>query len=391
MTSDRNRRKLHSRHQPYSHLVASEPSRAVRVPLQESIAERIRASGPITFAEFMEAALYDPAGGFYARAQIGDDGHFVTSPHVSPAFGHLVARQLAESWDYLGRPAPFTVVELGAGDGTLARRILASVRPVPELASALGYLAVERTSGQVEALRGGGVTTIASLGEAGPITGCAIANELLDNVPFHRLRERDGRTVEVLVGEEDGRLVEVEGEPSDEALRALTRPLSPGEERPVSTEAMRMIREIAATLERGYAFLFDYGFVAGEPPGPVHSYRHHRVLAEVLADPGGRDVTAAVDLEAVASEAGAAGLQVWGPVTQREALLALGYRLWAAGVRNRQAEAADPREANRLYEARSRASILIDESKLGGLYLLALGTDGLPPPAAVLGDRGAGC
>jgi hypothetical protein len=81
-------------------------------------------------------------------------------------------------------------------------------------------------------------------------------------------------------------------------------------------------------------------------------------------------------------------------VAQREALLGLGYRLWASGVRARQAEAesrGDWRDANRLYAARSRASILVDPGKLGGLQLLAFGTEGLPPPAAVLGDRQAGC
>jgi SAM-dependent MidA family methyltransferase len=351
---------------------------------------RIREKGPITFAEFMEAALYDPADGFYARAPIGRDGHFVTSPHVSPAFGDLVARQLAESWDSLGKPSPFTVAELGAGDGTLARRILEAVAPLPDLAAALHYVAVERTPGQSDALRESGLEAVRSLDELGPLTGCVMANELLDNVPFHRLRERDGRVVEVLVGEERGRLVEVEADPSEAALSALRRPLSPGEERPVSPQSMAIVREIAGALERGYAFLFDYGFVAGEAPGPVHAYRDHKVLADVLEDPGGRDVTAAVDLEAVASEAAASGLQVWGPVTQREALLALGYRLWSAGVRKRQAETTDAREANRLYEARSRASILIDEDKLGSLHLLALGTEGLPPPVSVLGDRDAG-
>ena len=352
---------------------------------------RIREKGPITFAEFMEAALYDPADGFYARAPIGRDGHFVTSPHVSPAFGDLVARQLAESWDSLGKPSPFTVAELGAGDGTLARRILEAVAPLADLAAALRYVAVERTPGQSEALRDDALETAGALEELGPLTGCVIANELLDNVPFHRLRERDGRVVEVKVGEDDGSLVEVEADPSDEALGALGRPLAPGEERPVSPKAMEIVRDVAGALERGYAFLFDYGFVAGETPGPVHAYRDHKVLADVFEDPGGRDVTAAVDLEAVAAEALTAGLQVWGPVTQREALLALGYRLWSAGVRKRQAETQDAREANRLYEARSRASILIDEDKLGGLYLLALGTEGLPPPVSVLGDRDAGC
>lgn len=364
-------------------------SQADRDTLHERLLTRIRESGPLTFAEFMELALYDADEGFYARAPM--DRHFVTSPHVSSAFGDLLARQLAECWDALARPNPFTVVELGAGDGTLARQILRAVTAVPELASSLRYVAVERTPGQSEALKAGGLETLDSLADAAPLTGCVIANEVLDNVPFHRLREREGRVREILVGAEGDRLVEMEGEPTEEALAALLRPLSRGEERPVSPRAVRIVRELAATFERGYAFLFDYGFVAGEAPGPVHAYRDHRVLAGVLEDPGGRDVTAAVDLEVMTRGARSSGLQVWGPVSQRDALLALGYRLWSAGIRRRQAETDDARAANRLYEERSRASILIDPAKLGGLYLLAFGTEGLSPPAAVLGDRDGGC
>jgi len=364
----------------------------IGVGLRERLLGRIRENGPITFAAFMEAALYDPEEGFYARPPVGEDGHFVTSPHVSPAFGDLLARQLAECWDALDRPRPYTVVEVGAGDGTLAVQVLAATRSVPELARALRYLTVERTPGALAALGEAGLEAHASLSEAGPVVGCVLANEVLDNVPFHRLRERDGRVVEVLVGLEGDRLVEVDAEPSKETLDLLDRSLRPGEERPVSPAATATVRELATTLERGYSFFFDYGF-RGEP-GPIHAYRDHRVLADVLEDPGSRDVTAAVDLDAVASEARRSGLQVWGPVPQREALLALGYRLWAAGVRKRQAEAearGDWRQANRLYEARSRASILVDEAKLGGLWLLALGTEGLPPPAAILGDREMCC
>ncbi len=335
----------------------------------------------------MEVALYDPDHGFYARAPIGRDGHFVTSPHVSTAFADLLARQLAECWELLDRPDPFTVVELGAGDGTLARRILQAVRLVPELASSLRYVATERTPGQAAALHTGGLEVIPSLARAAPITGCVIANELLDNVPFHRLRGGpDGRVVEVMVGVDGDRLIEVEAEPETETLAALTRPLAEGEERPVSMQGLQVIRDIAGSLERGYTFLFDYGFVDGETPGPVHAYRGHRVLADVLEGPGSRDVTAAVDLETVARAARDAGLQVWGPVTQRDALLALGYRLWEEGVRSRQVQ-VEARHATRLYEERSRASILIDPAKLGGLYLLALGTKEQPPPAAVLADR----
>jgi SAM-dependent MidA family methyltransferase len=151
---------------------------------------------------------------------------------------------------------------------------------------------------------------------------------------------------------------------------------------------------VAGALDLGYAFLIDYGFTAEERAAPVHAYRDHRVLADVLDDPGSRDVTVAVDLDAVAAAAREAGLQVWGPVSQRDALLALGYRTWSSGLRARQAQAeedGDWREANRLFAERSRAGILIDEGKLGGLHLLAMATPGLEPPAAVLGDRERDC
>lgn len=363
-----------------------------RTGLRDRLLDRIEEHGPITFAAFMESALYDPAEGFYARPAVGR--HFVTSPHVSPAFGALLARQVAEVWDRLGRPGRMTVAEVGAGDGTLAGRILEGAGSNPMLAAALRYIALERTSAAREALAERGLEVAERVGALGPITGCVLANEVLDNVPFHRLRERDGRVVEVLVGADGRRLVEVEGRPSPAVLEALGPPLRPGEERPVSPDAVAMVREVAGSLERGYAFFLDYGYGAGETPGPVHGYRDHRVLEDVLDDPGSRDVTAGVDLQAVAEEGRRAGLQVWGPVPQREALLALGFRLWLSGVRARQADAerhGDWRTATRLYAERSRATILIDPQKLGGLRLVAMGTEGLPPPAAVLGDGETGC
>jgi SAM-dependent MidA family methyltransferase len=368
---------------------------SVAPSIRDELVRRIRATGPIDFATFMEEALYDPGNGFYARPPVGENGHFVTSPHVSPAFGDLLARQVAECWEVLGRPRPFELVEVGAGDGTLAAQILAAVRAVPDLASAFRYIPVERSPGAVAALRASGLKPRTSLVEVGAAAGCVVANEVFDNLPFHRLRERDGRVREVFVGLDHDRFVEVEGEPTERAMALLgDRRLRPGEERPVSPAAAELVGQIAGVLELGYAFLFDYGFIGGETPGPVHAYRGHQVLAEVLEEPGSRDVTAAVDLDAVADQARRAGLQVWGPVWQREALLGLGYRMWVSGVRARQAQAetrGDWREANRLYAARSRASILIDPAKLGGLRLLAFGTDGLPAPAAARGDRQTGC
>ena len=350
--------------------------------LAERLRDRIRAEGPITFAAFMEEALYDPVEGFYARPRVGAEGDFVTSPHVSPAFAALLARQVGQCWDLLGRPDPFRVVEAGAGDGTLARGILAEAGAVPELGAALSYSAVERSPGAIEALRVAGIEAHERLAEAGE-AHVVLANELLDNLPFHRLRRRGDRLVEVFVGLEGDRFAEVEGEPAPEALGA---DVPSGEERVVSPEALGFVGDVARAVPRGYAFLFDYGHGRGERPGEVHGYRSHRVTTDVLAAPGSRDITAAVDLGAVAAEAQRLGFQVWGPVSQREALLGLGMRLWIRAVRGR-----GPGDSREVVEAVSRASILTDEDKLGALKLLVLGTAGLPAPAAALGDRQTGC
>jgi SAM-dependent MidA family methyltransferase len=93
--------------------------------LADRLAARIAAHGPIRFDEFHAAALYDPDGGFYATGgQAGRRGDFLTSPEVGPLFGAVVARALDGWWESLGRPAGFTVVDAGAGPGTLARAVL---------------------------------------------------------------------------------------------------------------------------------------------------------------------------------------------------------------------------------------------------------------------------
>ena len=367
---------------------------APAMSLEERLVRTIRERGPLTFAEFMDVALYDPDEGFYAKPPVGREGHFWTSPHVSPAFADLLARQLAEVWETLGRPVRVDVVELGAGDATLARQLLRAAEAVPELARAISYVGVERTPGQLRVLSDRGLRAVASIREVAPVRGVVLGNEVLDNVPFHRVRATDGVVKEIMVGERAGRLVETESSPSPAVTSLLGGRSAPTGERPVAPSLGELVGEIAAALERGYALLFDYGFTGDETPGPTHAYRGHAALEDVLAEPGSRDITAAVDLDAVADAARAAGLQVWGPISQREALLSLGYRLWMSGVRRRQAEAegaGDARAAARLYEARSRASILVDESKLGALRLLTFGTEGLPPPAAALGDRQTGC
>src|SRR6266481_1049420 len=157
------------------------------VALSEILAERIRAGGPISFAEFMGECLYHPVHGYYSRVSAARFGDYYTSVDVHPVFGRLLARQFAEMWEVLGSPRPFIVVEAGAGVGRLAGHILDfSARALPEFYAALEYVAVERS----EARRAAHATVFPDHAAAGHVSsageipraitaGCIFSNELL--------------------------------------------------------------------------------------------------------------------------------------------------------------------------------------------------------------------
>ena len=356
---------------------------------REAVRHAILDHGPISFAEFMEIALYGP-GGFYEHPPVGERGDFVTSPHVHPVFAALMADALAQVWELLGKPDPFHLVELGAGDGTLARQLR------PELWKATGqirieYTAVERSPGARERLRQVGRLRILPAIEAAPteITGCVFANELLDNLPFHWLRDTARGAMEVGVDRApsgDGftfaerRWPIHDMDPSDADGPALVA----REERAVPIAGYRLVERIARMLSSGYALFVDYA-------GPVargdlvHGYRAHRVLdaEELLIDPGSSDITAAVDLAALVARAQAVGLQTFTPVSQRAALVALGFEEWDRVERQRQASHQDTRsgrDAVATWSGRNAAALLVDPRGLGGLKWLVLATSGLPPP-----------
>src|ERR1700737_1349455 len=112
-------------------------------PLSAVLAARIRARGPIAFAEFMRQCLYHPEHGYYSRLEVRRRGDYYTSVDVHAIFGRLIARQLAELWEMLGSPQPFLAVESGAGAGRLAANILDfAARDVPAFYAGAEYIAV---------------------------------------------------------------------------------------------------------------------------------------------------------------------------------------------------------------------------------------------------------
>jgi SAM-dependent MidA family methyltransferase len=365
--------------------------------LSDRLQERIRAEGPMTFAAFMEAALYDPDDGFYGSSPVGEQGDFVTSPHVSSLFGRLVAAQVEEFWELLGRPDRFDVVEVGAGRGTLARQILQSLPS--RVASGVRYRAIDRSPSARRALEGLSaelgrpVDVGGELGEVEPgLTGCLIANELLDNLPFHRVKARDEGVAELFVGIEGGDFVLTEGPPSHPALERLAPVLADGEEAVVNLQALEFLDQGSRLFRRGYVWLCDYGWVPGNSSERhkdfVHGYRRHRMEEDVLSEPGTRDITAGVDFAALSRHAEALGLKVWDPATQRNALLSLGSRRWDQEARTRQVRATADRnglEAMRIYSERNRAAQLVDPMGLGAFVVLCLGVGSVPerPPLSV--------
>jgi NADH dehydrogenase [ubiquinone] 1 alpha subcomplex assembly factor 7 len=365
--------------------MATTPNERPGAGLGERLRSEIRTKGPITFAEFMEAALYDPDEGFYSRLPVGEGRHFVTSPHLSSVFGRLVARQVVDFWERLHRPAPFDVVEVGAGDGTLAGQIL---RALPdELTRTIRYTAVDRSLAARTALADRGLAAAAGLDHvAGPRVGCVIANELLDNLPFHRVRGTAAGPCELYVGLEGDDFALVEGPLSSGELQAMVPSLKPEEESVVNRGALDFVDRGEALLERGYVWVIDYGSADTADTPSVHGYRDHRVHPDVLADPGSTDITAGVDFAALARHAAGRGLRVWGPVTQRDALLALGFHDIDEEAQRRQVEALDARrglDAIRIYSDRNRANLLLGREGLGAAWVLCLGKGADGPPRSI--------
>jgi SAM-dependent MidA family methyltransferase len=332
----------------------------------DRIRREIDDDGPVTFARFMELALYGP-GGFYEDPPVGAARHFVTSPHVHPVFGELLARGVDEIWEALGTPRPFRVTEVGAGDGTLARSLLAHTEAIP-----VRYTAVERSAGARAALAE--LEDVRVTDRLAAPAHLVLANELLDNLPFRVVR--GGR--EVRIGREGDRLVEVLA-PMEDELAAFT---DDEDERVIPAGAFAFIDDLARALDRGYALLIDYGGL-GTSGGPVHGYRGHALVEDVLTNPGSADITAGVDFDLIAERAVADGLIAFPTVTQRAALVALGLGDWLQDELGRQRmrlDAGDGREAVAAWSGRNEATMLVDPGGLGRLRWLLLATPGLDGP-----------
>ena len=299
---------------------------------------RIEESGPLSFAEFMEIALYSEDGGYYmARpGPWGRGGDYMTSTDVSAAFARVMAEAVREAWEVLGRPGSFTLIEAGAGRGDLAGGIAAALRErEPGLYEALEVVLVERSP----AGAGPGTGRTRWAGELpGPGSveaGVILSNELLDSLPFHRVVFEGGRLWEVYVAAgQGGRLVDRKGPLSDEALSEYFRDaglsLEEGQRAEVNLLAGPWIERAAAVLGRGLVITIDYGLPARELYGPermggtLACHYRQAVNYEPYERVGLQDITSHVDFSNLVRRGRAAGLRLRGFTTQKNFLIGLG-------------------------------------------------------------------
>ncbi|MDQ3653562.1 MAG: SAM-dependent methyltransferase [Chloroflexota bacterium] len=376
--------------------------------LVAAIRDEILQNGPIPFARFMELALYHPVHGYYMSPtrRPGRGGDFLTAPELHPFFGLTIARQVAECWHRLDRPDPFTILEYGSGVGGLAYDVIAGLFDAePDLRSSLRYRLNEtnphrlaQALAAIDEVGLGGI--VAADVDTDPFTGAIIANEVADAMPVHRLRWTGSAFEEVWVTWDEGMgFVDVIGALSPEMktfdpLAYLERtgvdvaawPVDARIE--VSPAAAAWAGQLARRLERGYAFIIDYGYPAPELyaghrlGGLLRAYGSHAVTDTPYEAVGGRDLTAHVDFTLIAQAAERAGMTAIGLATQSDFLANAGLGQLLVNLQQEPTTAVDG-----YYRAQAAVFRLIDPGGMGRFRVLGL-MKGVSPDPPLRGFAG---
>lgn len=351
----------------------------------------------ITFAQFMDWVLYHPQHGYYTkwRQKIGAKGDFFTSPHLTADFGELVAKQLAQMWQALEKPAPFTLVEMGAGQGLLASDVLYYLEHhCPECYASLNYLIVEKADAHVAEqrsrlqpwIKSGLSIEWCALDEIPyqSITGCFFSNELIDAFPVHLVTVQDQQLKEIFVTTQTDQFVEVVSDCSTPALIDyfdfigidISR-YETGYRTEVNLAAIAWMQTVADQLDRGYVLTIDYGYPAERyysqvrSQGTLQCYYQHSYHNDPYIHIGEQDITAHVDFTALQRQGERCGLETLGFTQQGLFLMSLGL-----GDRLTELTQTEPTSPQDLHERLSRREALhqlINPMGLGGFGVLIQG------------------
>lgn len=297
--------------------------------LPDRLRARIESEGPITFHDFMEAALYDDEAGYYCRERQrwGREGDYRTSPERSVLFAATFANYFARLFRKLGAPASWVLLEVGAGSGEFAAGVLDTLLlRAPEVFKATRYVIAERSpSTQAMAaerlLRFGAQVEFAKISELDGIpVGIVFSNELLDAFPVHRVTMKSGELREFFVNiGAGGEFQWVLRAPSSKRLEVYFADagisLAEGQVAEVNFGVEEWVSHVSSKLQRGYVITVDYGaetqelHSAARSSGTLRAFQNHQLSENILESPGFQDITTTVNWTQVRRAGVDAGLK----------------------------------------------------------------------------------
>ena len=310
--------------------------------LSEIVQDRIRNEGPISFHDFMEMALYYPEIGYYTSSnkKFGKEGDYFTAPFFTNVYGSVIAKQLEEMWLLTGQKE-FAIVEYGAGTGELCADILKQLRHNKQFYKKLNYYIIEKSGSLCEQQKklltvlddnGEKISWLNSIDDISPLTGCILANEVLDNFSVHKVIMKENELMEVFVdhGDEFTEVLKPAPNSLKEYFKALNVELPKDFCAEVNLQAIDWLKKISTSLAKGFVITIDYGFPSSELYQPYRSlgtiicYYKHAVSDRPFSNIGQQDITAHVNFSALDLWGSRNGLMNCGFTTQSQFLAGLG-------------------------------------------------------------------
>ena len=298
-------------------------------PTEVQIRREISEKGCITFARFMEIALYYPDGGYYInQSHIPYLKDFYTSPVTHPAFGALITIQIFNFWKILGSPKNFTILEFGSARGELAKVIMETSKELPDnFYKSIEYIEFDKLSGQAFAQH---------QNYPNQITGCIISNEFLDSFPVHRFEITDEGPKEVCIttlgdGSFNETLMDISQNEFFSYIDSLGKILETGSKGEANLQVNSWGKKISDILFKGFMLTIDYGYEINELVekrllyGTLQTHRNHCNGLPPLSKIGETDITADVNFSYVQNITEKHGLNTIKLIHQKQFLQSLGF------------------------------------------------------------------
>ena len=301
------------------------------------VQNKIRDEGPISFRDFMEMALYYPKLGYYtsSKEKFGKEGDYFTAPFFTNVYGNIIAKQLEEMWLLTGKKE-FTVVEYGAGTGSSCADILNGLKNNTPFLKYLTYCIIEKSESlrneQKRNLADHKISWINSIEKISPFTGCVLANEVLDNFSVHKVVNKQNELNEVFVDHKNGfsEVLKPAQDHLKEYFKQLNVELPNDYLSEINLQAIDWLKNISASLVKGFIITIDYGFPSSElyksyrNLGTIVCYHKHSVNDQPYTNIGEQDITSHVNFSALDLWGSRNDLMNCGFTTQSQFLTGLG-------------------------------------------------------------------